>query len=66
MVKHQIRHISFDIIIYPQYKDVATVKHEVIKAAPKGSAYDELKQMIGLDEAKRVIDQALNYSRSSF
>ena len=50
--------------VYPQYKDVATVKHEVIKAAPKGSAYDELKQMIGLDEAKRVIDQALNYYKA--
>ncbi len=50
--------------VYPQYKDIATVKHEVIKAVPKGSAYDELKRMIGLDEAKKVIDQALNYYKA--
>ena len=50
--------------IYPQYKDIVTVKHEIIKAAPKGSAYDELNQMIGLDEAKKVIDRALNYYKA--
>ena len=50
--------------VYPQYKDIVTVQHEVIKAAPRGSAYDELKQMIGLDEAKKVINQALNYYKA--
>ena len=50
--------------IYPQYKDIATVRREVVKAALKGTAYDELNQMIGLDEAKRVIDQALNYYKA--
>lgn len=50
--------------IYPQYKNIATVKHEIIKTAPKGSAYDELNQMIGLDEAKKIINQALNYYKA--
>lgn len=50
--------------VYPQYKDIATAKREVVKAAPKGSAYDELNQMIGLDEAKKVINQALNYYKA--
>lgn len=50
--------------VYPQYRDVATAKREVIKAAPKGSAYDELSHMIGLDEAKRIINQALNYYKA--
>lgn len=50
--------------IYPQYKDVTTAKREVIKAAPKGSAYDELSRMIGLDEAKKIINQALNYYKA--
>lgn len=50
--------------VYPQYKDIVTVKHEIIKAAPKGTAYDELNQMIGLDEAKKVINQALNYYKA--
>lgn len=47
--------------IYPQYKDIAVAKREVIKAAPKGSAYEELQEMIGLREAKAVIQKALNY-----
>ena len=47
--------------IYPQYKDIAVAKREVIKAAPKGSAYDGLQEMIGLREAKAVIQKALNY-----
>lgn len=51
-------------VIYPQYRDIATVKREAVKAAPKGSAYDELRQMIGLDEAKKVIDRALNYYKA--
>lgn len=51
-------------VVYPQYRDVATAKCEVIKAAPKGSAYDELSRMIGLDEAKKMINQALNYHKA--
>lgn len=47
--------------VYPQYKDIAIAKKEVIKAAPKGSAYDELQEMIGLSDAKQVIQKALNY-----
>lgn len=50
--------------IYPQYKAIATARHEAIKAAPKGSAYDELNQMIGLDEAKKVINRALDYYKA--
>ena len=50
--------------VYPQYKDIVTAKREVIKAVPKGSAYDELDQMIGLDEAKKIINQALNYYKA--
>ena len=47
--------------IYPQYKDLKIAKQEVVKATPKGSAYDELQNMIGLKEAKSVIQKALNY-----
>ena len=47
--------------IYPQYKDVAVAKREAIKATPKGNAYDELQEMVGLSEAKAVIQKALNY-----
>lgn len=47
--------------IYPQYKDLKVAKQEVVKAAPKGTAYDDLQDMIGLTEAKGVIQKALNY-----
>ena len=47
--------------IYPQYKDFKVARQEVIKAAPKGCAYDDLQDMVGLTEAKAVIQKALNY-----
>ena len=47
--------------IYPQYKGLKVTKKEVVKSAPKGSAYDDLQEMIGLTEAKAVIRKALNY-----
>ena len=47
--------------VYPQYKEISTVRKDALKASPKGSAYDELSEMIGLDEAKNVIKKALNY-----
>ena len=50
--------------IYPQYKGVVTARKEVKEAAPHGSAYDELEEMIGLSEAKRVILRALDYYKA--
>ena len=47
--------------VYSQYKDLCSAGRKVVKAAPKGSAYDELQAMIGLTEAKAVIQKALNY-----
>lgn len=47
--------------VYYQYKDLKLARQEVVKAAPKGSAYDDLQAMIGLTEAKAVIQKALNY-----
>lgn len=50
--------------VYPQYKEIATVKSEVRQGKPKGDAYKELMEMIGLTEAKKVILQALNYHKA--
>lgn len=47
--------------IYPQYKDIKTVKATQLKEAPKGDAVKELEQLIGLNNAKKVITQALNF-----
>jgi len=47
--------------IYPQYAQIATVKKESIKSGPKGDAFEELQEMIGLEEAKKVINKALSF-----
>ncbi len=47
--------------IYPQYAEAKISSKEIVKAKPKGSAIDELNEMVGLKEAKAVIDKALNY-----
>ena len=47
--------------VYPQYKDIEVARKEVVKSKPQGSAFDELMEMIGLEEAKQVIKKALNY-----
>ncbi len=48
-------------IVYSQYKDVKTAKAEIIKSAPKGNAATELREMIGLNSAKEVIENAVNF-----
>ncbi len=50
--------------IYPQYREISAVKKEVREAKPKGSAYDELMEMTGLAEAKKVINQALAFYKA--
>lgn len=47
--------------VFPQYQALSVAGKKVAKAAPRGSAYDELQSMIGLKEAKAVIQKALNY-----
>ena len=47
--------------VYPQYKTVGVSVSTIAKEKPKGSAYEELMEMIGLEDAKQVIKKALNY-----
>ncbi len=51
-------------VIYPQYKETKTAKLEIRKEEPKGSAYEKLQSMIGLAEAKKVMNQALNFYKA--
>lgn len=51
-------------VCYPQYASIGCPKKEISKKKPKGSAYDELQQMIGLGEAKQVISKALNFYKA--
>ncbi len=50
--------------VYPQYKEIASAKKEAVEAKPKGSAYDELMEMVGLEKAKELINNALNYYKA--
>ena len=47
--------------VYPQYKTMAVNTREAAKKMSKGSAWDNLQEMIGLTEAKNVIGRALDY-----
>lgn len=51
-------------VIYPQYKDVLSADNTVRTAAPRGTSFDELQEMIGLTDAKKVIQQALDYYKA--
>lgn len=49
--------------VYPQYRDIEACRMEAVRNTARGNAYDDLKNMIGLREAKEVIGKALNYYR---
>ena len=49
--------------VYPQYRDIGACRMEAVRNTARGNAYDDLKNMIGLREAKEVIGKALNYYR---
>lgn len=50
--------------VYPQYKNSVTVKNTIQTKAPEGSAYDKLQEMIGLERAKSIVNQALDYNKA--
>ena len=54
-------HLTLKTKIFPQYASVSTSRAVAAKAPPKGSAFDDLEHMVGLSEAKKIINDALNY-----
>ena len=50
--------------IYPQYKEMASVKQQIVKENPRGSAYARLQELVGISGAKRVMIQAINYYKA--
>ena len=49
--------------IYTQYRDF--YKPKAIAEKPKGDAYSDLKSLVGLNKAKEVIQQALDFNKIS-
>ena len=49
--------------IYPQYSEFKKNVELDKSVAPKGDAYTKLSEMIGLAEVKKIIDQAVTYSK---
>ena len=50
--------------VYPQYSVIATSEKEMAQKEPEGCAYAKLKKMTGLKNAKKVIDQALDFYKA--
>jgi AAA+ superfamily predicted ATPase len=50
--------------IYPQYSYLAKSATIASKAKPAGDAYMELSEMVGLEEAKQFICEAINYYKA--
>ncbi len=47
--------------VFPQYSSIQVSSEKAIKEKAVGTAYESLNEMIGLSEAKDVINKALNY-----
>lgn len=47
--------------VFPQYSDVATAATIAVQKKDEGSAYSRLMELIGLEEAKKVICQIKDY-----
>jgi AAA+ superfamily predicted ATPase len=50
--------------VYPQYQNMIAAHKGAVSEKPKGNAYDDLERMIGLESAKEVIHQAIDYYKS--
>ncbi|MDR0906907.1 MAG: AAA family ATPase, partial [Oscillospiraceae bacterium] len=50
--------------VYSQYAELETVNKQIAEKKPRGSAFAELETMIGLTEAKAVINQALDFYKA--
>ena len=49
---------------YPQYRSFAPAVSVSVKKNAEGNAFDELNEMIGLNSAKKVIEEALAYYKA--
>jgi SpoVK/Ycf46/Vps4 family AAA+-type ATPase len=50
--------------VYSQYAELETVNKQLAGKKPRGSAFTELETMVGLAEAKSVINQALDFYKA--
>lgn len=48
-------------VMYPQYDEMAAAQRGNAKESSKKTSYDELMEMVGLGEVKKIINDALNY-----
>jgi hypothetical protein len=49
--------------LFPQYKDISSVNKNQLEEKIQSNSYEKLQKMIGLSEAKRVIDSIINYAK---
>ena len=58
------RNVQLRTRVYPQYADFQSADIQAAKKEPSGSTYQKLQKMIGLKQAKRMIDKSLNYYKA--
>ena len=52
------------ITVYPQYREMASMRKKSQETKARGSAWEELNELVGLEEAKKTIRRALNYYKA--
>ncbi|MGN1318096.1 MAG: AAA family ATPase [Lachnospirales bacterium] len=50
--------------VFPQYKEIISSDKKVVKEKPKGNAYDELMNMIGLKNVKETVNRIVKYYKA--
>jgi len=56
---HKIRNF-----VYPQYKSVSISVNQIKNKKPRGDAYGKLHALIGLEKAKELMDNSINYFKA--
>lgn len=54
-------HLKVKNTYYPQYKECKTIKKDENEKRAKGIAYEDLSEMIGLTESKKIINKAIDF-----
>lgn len=58
------RNTRLRTVVFPQYASLESAQHLTLGSKPEGSAYEKLQNMIGLQSAKKTMEQALNFYKA--
>ena len=58
------RNTRLRTVVFPQYASLENAQHLALVSKPEGSAYEKLQNMIGLQSAKKAMEQVLNFYKA--